>query len=454
MTHAQAETAEDLLDAGWALAKGGRTAEAEATYARAAALRPGRQVRAYWPLALTAPGKIGEEWATSELKRADLHINYQQTSRAQELLNGITAPHLRSQVLVGHARLALALGAAADALSLVTQARTLAPDSSYVAIVQGAALLAAGRTEAALPVLTKAAEAGREGAWFLLGLAFQRLQKSEDAVRAYRKAYAFDRDDFGPANNLMAALMEVRDYAGAVSHADALLAAKPGHTTSLAYKYVALGELGRQDELPALADYDALLKAEALPVPPVYKDLAAFHAALAREIAAEPTLAYERNTTRFGYQTDDIGLSNAPAIRALNTLLTAAVQRRADLARRAPAHAFDRSVPRDFRLYAWGVIIGEKGHQAPHFHPHGWLSGVYYIDVPDDITDSDPTRSGWIEFGRGDERWNKQTTAMPIHQVKPEAGTLLTFPSYFWHNTRPLRTNKKRVSFAFDVIPL
>jgi hypothetical protein len=43
---------------------------------------------------------------------------------------------------------------------------------------------------------------------------------------------------------------------------------------------------------------------------------------------------------------------------------------------------------------------------------------------------------------------------MPIHQVKPETGTLLTFPSYFWHNTRPLRTNKRRISFAFDAIPL
>lgn len=43
---------------------------------------------------------------------------------------------------------------------------------------------------------------------------------------------------------------------------------------------------------------------------------------------------------------------------------------------------------------------------------------------------------------------------MPMHQVKPDAGTLLTFPSYFWHNTRPLRRDKPRVSFAFDVIPL
>lgn len=454
MTHAQAETAEDLLDTAWALTKAGRIADADVVYARAGALRPARQLRAYWPLALTRPGRIGEEWATPALKRADLHINYRQDARATEILKSIGEPKLQAPVLVGHARMALGRGAAADALALVTRARGIAPDSSYAAIIQGAALLAAGRTAEALPALTIAADAGREGAWFLIGLAWQRLQKSADAVAAYRKGYAFDRDDFGPANNLMAALMEIRDYDGAVRHADALLTSKPGHTTSLAYKYVALGELGRQAELPALADYDALLKSERLTVPAGYKDLAAFHAALAREIGAEPSLTYERNTTRFGYQTDDIGFSNAPATRALNQMLTAAVRRRAEQARRAPGHAFDRAVPQDFRLYSWGVIVREKGHQAPHFHPHGWLSGVYYIEVPDDITESDPTRSGWIEFGRGDERWNKQTTEMPIRQVKPETGTLLTFPSYFWHNTRPLRTDKQRISFAFDAIPL
>lgn len=454
MTHASGETAEELLDTAWLALQAGRTAEADALYDRAGLLRPHRQLRAYWPLALTSPGTSGEEWMTRELKRADLHINYLQNDRAAEILRGISDPALRPFVLLAHARLALSQGAATDALALANQARPLARESSYLAVILGTALMAAGQAREAIAPLTRAGSAGRGGAWFLLGLAWQRLQNAREAVAAYRRGYAFDRDDFGPANNLMSALMEARDYAGAVEHADSLLIRKPGHTTSLAYKYIALGELDRQDELASFADYDALITRERLSPPPGYKDHADFHAALARELAAEPTLAFERNTTRFGYQTDDIGFSTSPAIRTLNAMLTAAVQRRADLARRSPSHPFDHAVPKDFRLYSWGVIIREKGHQAPHFHPHGWLSGVYYIEVPDDITENDPARSGWIEFGRGDERWNKPTTKMPIRQVRPEVGTLLTFPSYFWHNTRPLRTDKRRISFAFDVIPL
>ena len=454
MTQLRDESAEDLLDAAWLHLAAGRPAEADRLYERAALLRPLRQLRACWPLALTRAGAVGEEWASSDLKRADLHINYLQDERAAAILKAITAPEHRAQVLAGHARLAMNRGAGADALALANQARGLSPQSSYVAIILGAALMATGRAQDAIAWLAKAADAGREGAHFLLGLAHQKLQRPKEAAEAYRKAFAFDPRDFGPANNLMAALMEVRDYAGALEHADVLLAAKPAHTTSLAYKYIALAELGRQSELARFTDYAKLIRSERLAAPTGYKDLASFNAALAREIAAEPSLAYERNTTRFGYQTDDIGSSHAPAIRALNGLLTAAVQRRADLARRSPAHDFDRAAPKDFRLYSWGVIIREKGHQAPHFHPHGWLSGVYYVEVPDDITADDPERRGWIEFGRGDERWNKKTTAMPIHQLMPEVGALLTFPSYFWHNTRPLRTDKPRISFAFDVIPL
>ncbi|MGE4064561.1 MAG: putative 2OG-Fe(II) oxygenase [Rhodospirillaceae bacterium] len=454
MSHVQPEIAEDLLDTAWGLLLAGRSADAERLYERASLLRPEKQLRAYWPLALGAPGAVGEEWATAELKRADLHINYLQIERASDILKSVTRADVRPQLLLGHARIALARGAAADALALAGQARTLAPQSPYAAVIYGTALLAAGRSAEAIAPLQAAAEHGRGGAWFLIGLASQRIGKPIDAAAAYRRAYEFDPSDFGPANNLMPALMEAQDYTAAVEHADMLLAAKPGHTTSLAYKYVALAELGRSSELRAFNDYDSLLKAERIAAPSGYKDLGAFHRALVAEIAAEPTLAYERNTTRFGYQTDDVGASTSPAIRALNAALGAAVARRADQARRAPMHAFDRAVPRDFRLYSWGVIIRQKGHQAPHFHPHGWLSGVYYVEVPDDITETDPARSGWIEFGRGDERWNKPTTEMPIRQVKPEAGVLLTFPSYFWHNTRPLRTDKRRVSFAFDAIPM
>lgn len=442
---------EEILSVAYSWLRAGRESDAQALYDHVGRLRPKKQMRAYWPLALTA-GKSGEEWATADLKRADLHINHLQDDLAREYLARVTAPAHRAQVLVGQARLALADGGAGAALRLAEEAQRLAPASSYAGIIRGAALLAAERSADAIAPLSAAARDGRAGAWFLLGLAHQRLQQPVEAANAYRKGYAFDPEDFGPANNLLAALLEAQRYDDVLAHADALLAARPGHCTSLAYKHIALGELGRAREIKALSDM-ALLQREILPLPPGYADRTAFHAALAGEIAREPTLAYQRNTTRFGYQTDDIGFARTPALQALNAALEAVVRRRAAEARRHAAHPFHRAAPTEFRLYSWGVILKEKGYQAPHFHPHGWMSGVYYIDVPDDITESDPARAGWIEFGRGDPRWNRTSTAMPVTQLRPEAGLLFTFPSFFWHNTRPLRTDKPRISFAFDVIP-
>lgn len=442
----------EILTIAYDWAAAGRESDARALYDHVAGIRPKKQMRAYWPLALTS-GKTGEEWASPLLKRADLHINHLQDDLAHALLGRVTAPEFKAQALTGFARLALGVGAAADALAFADQALMLAPASSYAAIIRGAALLANDRAQDAIAPLAAAARDGREGAWFLLGLAYQRLQIPVEAASAYRKGYAFDPEDFGPANNLFSALLEAREYKEVLEHADRLLAAKPGHTTSLAYKHIALGELGYGRDLAALSDM-ALLAREELPVPPGYTDRAAFHRALAGEIAAEPTLAYQRNTTRFGYQTDDVGFARTPALRALNAALAAVVRRRAETARANPSHPFHDAAPKDFRLYSWGVILKEKGHQAPHFHPHGWLSGVYYVEVPDDITEADPQRAGWIEFGRGDERWNRKSTAMPMTQLRPEEGLLVTFPSFFWHNTRPLRTDRKRISYAFDVIPL
>lgn len=119
MTLEHGQQAEDLLDAAYGHARAGRGAEAERLYDRAAGLKPTRQLRAYWPLALTRPGEVGEEWATPALKRADLHITYDQPDRAAEFLKTVAAPEHRAQVLVGQARLALGRGAYADRKSVV-----------------------------------------------------------------------------------------------------------------------------------------------------------------------------------------------------------------------------------------------------------------------------------------------------------------------------------------------
>ncbi len=449
-------TKADILDVASAWVAAGRDDDADRLYDYVGTFGPTRQLRAYWPLALTCGSseRVGEEWTNPRLKRADLHINYQQDKLAAHILGSVTEPALRAHVLTGQARLALSNGATADALGLIEQALALAPHSSYAAIIHGVALMYAGRSQDAIAPLSRAAEDGRAGAFFLLGLAWLKMEKYDDAAEAYKKGIAFDPDDPGPKNNLLPTLLAARKYPETIEYADRVLARQPGHTTSLAFKCIALGETKRTDELSQLLDQQKLVVIERLESPTPFQSSADFNRALAREIAADPTLAFERNTTRLGYQTDDVARTPAPAIQALNEHLMAVAKRRARAEKKMSSHPFHQAAPRDFTIYSWGVIIEDQGHQAPHFHPHGWLSGVYYIEVPDEISDADPERNGWLEFGRGDARWHRETTEMPTRQVCPEPGMLITFPSFFWHRTRPMHSKKPRISFAFDIIPI
>jgi uncharacterized protein (TIGR02466 family) len=182
--------------------------------------------------------------------------------------------------------------------------------------------------------------------------------------------------------------------------------------------------------------------------------LAAFNRALAFGIARDSSLEYQPrdHATRFGHHTGDLSGSRTPAIRALNESIITAAKQRIEEVPRTSDHPFHKSWPRTYKLYSWAVIMDEEGHQTPHIHSNGWLSGVYYVEIPGEMRGDDAERHGWLEFGQSEQRWHR-SNVMPHHYVFPEAGMLVTFPSFYWHNTRPLKSKSRRISFAFDIIP-
>lgn len=77
-------------------------------------------------------------------------------------------------------------------------------------------------------------------------------------------------------------------------------------------------------------------------------------------------------------------------------------------------------------------------------HPSSWLSGVYYVAVPDAADAND--QAGWIELGRPEERFE---LAAEVRTYRPEAGLMVLFPSFI--RTIPFQSRRKRISIAFDV---
>ena len=116
------------------------------------------------------------------------------------------------------------------------------------------------------------------------------------------------------------------------------------------------------------------------------------------------------------------------------------------------AHPFPADVPKSWHINMWAVVMNKQGFQLPHIHPAAWLSGVYYPQLPDVITDDDETKSGWIEFGRArDMLFDEDDPELAL--FKPEEGLMFLFPGYMYHRTIPFDSDQKRISVAFDIIP-
>lgn len=95
---------------------------------------------------------------------------------------------------------------------------------------------------------------------------------------------------------------------------------------------------------------------------------------------------------------------------------------------------------------SWSVRLKQHGFHYPHFHSQGWISGVIYIQVPNELSQG----QGWLEFGRAHINNVNQDAEFA---VKPVAGRLVLFPSFVWHGTKRFHSDATRLTVAFDLVP-
>ncbi|MCK6452165.1 MAG: tetratricopeptide repeat protein [Alphaproteobacteria bacterium] len=287
-----------------------------------------------------------------------------------------------------------------------------------------------------------------------LGNALQKQDKLTDAVAAYRRAIAANPRFGGALANLGGALIRQGQPLAALEPLDRLLAAEPQHVRAVAYKAIALRELGRHAEADRLEDTERLVGVARPPPPPGFASIAAFNERLIAEIRVHPTLKkdwdpYQR-AARHGSVAVDLLAHKSPAIAAFEAMIRGEIDRFAAALPDEPGHPFLCRKPRRYGLIVWANILSEEGHQAAHIHNLGWLSGVYYPWIPPVVRDDDPEHEGWIEFGR--PGYDLPCRYEPrVKAIRPEIGMALLFPSYFWHRTIPFRGAPERISVAFDL---
>ncbi len=395
--------------------------------------------------------------------RADSHANLghvlRRQRRSSEAENSLQAAlriqpdHLRALRTLG--MLHLGSGRPEEAAELLRRAIELAPDQPELRGFLGIALHRSGDLEGAEQAYRQALAIDPRDVdtWMNLGITLQDRGCLDDAIAAYREAGSRDPGLAAPRHRLAEALLASGLPQQALQEAERAGTLDPGHPTGVALRITALQAIGRGAEAEELLGLDTLIRAVDLEPPPGYPDLGAFNEALAAHVLDHPTLSYEPtgHATRRGRHTRDLLLGEKGPVAHLEAQVLAAVDTYLEALQVAPGHPFPGPVPDPHRLTMWAVIMEKEGHQLPHIHPAAWLSGVYYVELPETLGRGGEDFSGWIEFGLAPDELRPESD-MPVRLLRPAEGRLFLFPSYLYHQTVPFPGDHRRISIAFDLL--
>lgn len=104
-------------------------------------------------------------------------------------------------------------------------------------------------------------------------------------------------------------------------------------------------------------------------------------------------------------------------------------------------------------LNIWVNINPRGGSNCVHNHPGSFVSGVYYVQVPENsgnlILTHPAVNYEYHSNNHTIEKWNDKNGARVI--VIPQAGKLVLFPGWANHYVEPNDSENHRISLAFNV---
>ena len=85
-----------------------------------------------------------------------------------------------------------------------------------------------------------------------------------------------------------------------------------------------------------------------------------------------------------------------------------------------------------------------------HNHKEGWISGSFYLQVPERRCDDN---SGSIAFTNKGPLYPQKEKLFQTKTYKVETRDICIFPSSIFHSTIPNNSHKERIVFVFDIFP-
>lgn len=335
------------------------------------------------------------------------------------------------------------------ALTDIDAAIRRTPGDPNLQLVKTQALEFSGQADKALSLMTELAQTNPNIAPFHLRAAelANFFDKGAEALRHAERALALTPDDLPARLALVASLLAIGDAKNASDAAGDIRRRWSMNQLGIALQATAWRMLG-DPRYRQLYDYESLVGVETLDTPEGWSSLEAYIADVAA--ALKQVHAFREHpfgqSLRHGGQAPWIQYLPYPALQALPRAIDGPIRRRLAALGYGddPVRARNRN---DYALQGmWSVQLHPGGYHVDHVHQEGWLSSACYIETVPSVG-----REGWIRFGQPGVKTHPSLEAE--HYIEPRPGMLVLFPSYMWHGTVPFSGDRRRLTFAFDLVP-
>jgi uncharacterized protein (TIGR02466 family) len=115
--------------------------------------------------------------------------------------------------------------------------------------------------------------------------------------------------------------------------------------------------------------------------------------------------------------------------------------------------------PISWGIASWPNVNRFGDYHSPHNHPWSYLSGTYYVQVPEADVEPDGAEAlnpACISYydprsATAPYTFPSGSRSTPVYTVRPVSGALLMWPSAVYHFVHPNLSKQKRYSISFNV---